>query len=156
MNLTEETDLLRNIPMFSSLEPSKLKLLAFTSEMLKYDDKEILFTIGDSADSAYVIMDGEVDILIDIENGTMDTLTLHKNQLIGEMALLNNVPRLATLVANGPLTLLKITDKVFHTLLLENPGFAMDVMRQLTHKLAIAHEKIKSLESELFLKSQSH
>jgi len=70
--------------------------------------------------------------------------------------LLNNVPRLATLVANGPLTLLKITDKVFHTLLLENPGFAMDVMRQLTHKLAIAHDKITSLESELFHKSQSH
>jgi len=142
--------------MFSSLEPSKLKLLAFTSEMLKYDDKEILFHIGDSADSAYVIMDGEVNVLIDIEDGTMDTLTLYKNQLIGEMALLNNAPRLATLVAKGPLTLLKITDKVFNTLLLENPDFAMDVMRQLTQKLALAHERIKSLESELFLKTQSH
>ena len=156
MNLTEETDLLRNIPMFSSLEPSKLKLLAFTSELLKYDDKEILFHIGDSADSAYVIMDGYVDILIETENGTITIAMMHKNQLIGEMALLNNAPRLATLVANGPLTLLKITDKVFHTLLSENPGFAMDVMRQLSLKLAISHEKITSLEAELSQRSQAH
>jgi len=156
LNLTEETGLLGSIPMFSSLEPSKLKLLAFTSEMLKYDGKEILFHIGDSADSAYVIMEVNVAILIEIDNGTIDSITMYKNQLTGKMALFNNATRLATLMANGPLTLLKITEKVFNTLLLENPGFAMDVMRQLTRKLVLAHDKIISLESRLSRISQAY
>ena len=65
MDLTTEAEMLRKVPMFAKLELSKLKLLAFTSELCTYDDKEVLFEAGDAPDSAYVIMKGAVDILAD-------------------------------------------------------------------------------------------
>ena len=43
MDLLQEAELLRKVPMFSRLGPAKLKLLAFTSENLSFDDGEVLF-----------------------------------------------------------------------------------------------------------------
>ena len=69
MDMMQETDLLRKVPMFAKLDASKLKLLAFTSEMLVFDDGDELFHIGDSADCAYVIMDGAVDVVTETDTG---------------------------------------------------------------------------------------
>ena len=50
MSLNEEVDLLRKIPLFANIEPSKLKLLAFTSERLKFREGTELFHQGDMGD----------------------------------------------------------------------------------------------------------
>ena len=55
MSLNEEVELLRNIPMFAKLEPSKLKLLAFTSERITYEAEQLFFSQGDMGDAAYLI-----------------------------------------------------------------------------------------------------
>ena len=48
MSLHEEVDALRRVPLFSKIEPSKLKLLAFTSEKLEYSGGQDLCTQGDT------------------------------------------------------------------------------------------------------------
>ena len=55
MSLNEEVELLRNIPLFAKLEPSKLKLLAFTAERITYDPGQVLFNQGDVGDAAYIL-----------------------------------------------------------------------------------------------------
>ena len=135
--------------MFAKLDASKLKLLAFTSEMLVYNDGEELLHIGDSADCAYVIMDGKVDVLTETDNGPVVASTLQRNQLFGEMALLNSAPRNATLTANGDLKVMKITSDMFLRLLSENADMALDVMRQLSDKLAKSHSLVEVLQQRL-------
>lgn len=149
MDLVQETDLLRKIPMFAKLDVSKLKLLAFTSEMVNYQDGDILFKLGDNADSAYVIMKGAVDIMVDTDNGSIVASTLHRDQLFGEMALLNNVPRNATLRAHGDLLVMKINADMFLRLISENADMALDVMRQLSNKLAQSHELVTQLQRQV-------
>ncbi len=149
MDLVQETDLLRKIPMFAKLDASKLKLLAFTSEILTFEDNDIVFHVGDSADCAFVIMEGAVDILTDTENGPIVELTLQQNQLFGELALLNDVPRNATLRAQGRIKIMRITSDMFLTLLAENSAMALDVMRQLSDKLAKSHQRVRVLQQEL-------
>jgi CRP-like cAMP-binding protein len=136
--LLKEADTLRKVPLFAKLEPSRLKLLAFTSECLTYEDGEIVFQEGDAADAVFVIMDGELEILIDTETGRRVVGTLGKDELFGELAVLNNAPRSATLRAKGHLSALRIAADMFLTLLTENPGVALAVMRQLSIKLARA------------------
>ena len=46
MSLQEEVEILRRIPLFAQIEPSKLKLLAFTSERVAFDAGHTLFQIG--------------------------------------------------------------------------------------------------------------
>ena len=65
MGLSEEVELLRNIPLFAKIEPAKLKLLAFTSERLTFASGQELFHQGDSGDATYIIIRGAAEILID-------------------------------------------------------------------------------------------
>ncbi len=148
MDLAEETDLLRKIPMFAKMETSKLKLLAFSSEMVSFQDGDIVFNSGDSADYAYVIMEGAVDIITETEKGPIVTVTLSQNQLIGELGLLNNTPRIATLVANGSLLAMKITAEMFFRILRENSEVALDVIRMLSTKLTNTHEQVELLQRQ--------
>ena len=146
MDLLQEAELLRKVPMFSRLEPAKLKLLAFTSENLSFEDGEVLFLVGDPADSAYVIMEGEVEVMAETDAGEVVAVTLKPNQLFGEMAVLSNAPRSATIRAKGQLRALRITDEAFIKLLSDNPDVALDVLRQLSDKLAASHRQFEDLQ----------
>jgi CRP/FNR family transcriptional regulator, cyclic AMP receptor protein len=149
LDLAEETDLLRKIPMFAKMETSKLKLLAFASEMVAFEDGDIVFNSGDSADYAYVIMEGAVDIITETESGPIVTFTLSQNQLIGELGVLNNTPRIATLVANGNLRAMKITAEMFFRILRENSEVALDVIRMLSDKVTRTNEQLEALQRQV-------
>lgn len=149
MDLFQEAEMLRRVPMFAKLPASKLKLLAFTSQCLTFQDHEVLFHAGDSADCAYVIVDGEVEILADTDAGEVVVGVLHRNELFGELAVLTNSPRSATLRARGKLEALRITDEMFLKLLGENPEVAIDVMRQLSEKLVRTHRQYEDLQRRL-------
>ena len=149
MDLLKEADLLRRVPMFAKLEPARLKLLAFTSEYLAYDDGETVFRKGDPGDCAYVIIDGEVQIVSETERGDLVVATLGRNALFGELALLTNVARTATIRARGSLEVLRIGDDTFLKLLAENADVALDVLRQLSEKLVKAHQQYEDLQSRV-------
>ena len=148
MDLRREAELLRKVPMLAKLEPSKLKLLAFTSQSLTFEDEETLFHAGDPADCAYVIMEGEVEVLAETDAGVVVAARLGVNELFGEMAVLTNEPRSATLRARGRLVAMRITDEMFIKLLAENPEVSLDVMRQLSRKLAKAFHQYEELRHD--------
>ncbi len=149
LNLHEQAELLRRVPMFAKLEPSKLKLLAFTSESLTFEDGEVLFHRGDTADCAYVIMEGAVDVLSDTDDGIVVATTLHANELFGELGVIANEARSATLRARGTLQALRISDEMFLKLLADNSDVALDVMRQLSLKLTRSHRQYEEAQREL-------
>ena len=149
MDLLREVEVLRRVPMFSRLDPSKLKLVAFTSEHIVFEDGEELFHVGDPPDAAYVILDGEADVMADTSKGEVVAVTLGKNQLFGELAVLSKAQRSATMRARGVLKTLRIADDAFLKLVTENPEVALDVMRQLSEKLARSVRQFENLHSRL-------
>jgi CRP-like cAMP-binding protein len=156
MDIEKETESLRNVPMFAKLDPSKLKLLAFTSQSLLFEDGEVLFRLGDRADCAYVIMSGEAEIVAETDAGEFVAGVLGKNELFGEMGILTNSPRSATIRARGELVALRIAEDMFLKLLAENSEVALDVMRQLSQKLARSHHQFEELQSRLQRLEASH
>ena len=135
--------------MFAKMETSKLKLLAFASEIVSFDDGDVVFNSGDSADFAYVIMEGAVDIVTETDAGPVVSDTLSQNQLIGELGLLNNAPRNATLVTRGQLRVMKITGDMFFRMLRENADVALDVIRMLSDKLSRSHARVETLQKQV-------
>ena len=135
MSIKEEVDILRNIPLFAKLEPAKLKLLAFTSERLNFASGQALFNQGETGDAAYVIIDGEADVLVDTAAGKTRVATLGRNAIVGEIAILCDVPRTATVVAKSPLTVLRIAKDTFFRLITEFPQMAVEIMRELALRL---------------------
>ncbi len=135
MSLNEEVELLRNIPLFANIEPSKLKLLAFTSERLTFEAGQTLVRQGDIGDAAYIIIDGEADVIVESPNGPLRVATFGKNDFFGEIAILCDVPRTATVTASTRLTTLKISKELFFRLITEFPQMAVEIMRVLAHRL---------------------
>ncbi len=135
--------------MFAKMETSKLKLLAFASEIVAFEDGDIVFNSGDSADFAYVIMEGAVDIITETKTGPIVADTLRQNQLIGELGLLNNATRNATLITNGELRVMKITGEMFFRILRENSDVALDVIRMLSDKLSRSHALVETLQKRI-------
>ncbi len=151
MDIQRETEALSKVPLFSKLEPSKLKLLAFTSELQTYEDGDVVFDEGEAADCTFVIMEGEADIYSKTKAGGGEVVvgTLRANQLLGELGVLTSSPRAASIRAKGRLMMLRISGEMFLKLLAENPPVALDVMRQLSGKLVLAHRQTEELQDKL-------
>ena len=150
MDVFQEAEQLRKVPMLSKLDASKLKLLAFTSEAVTYHDGEILVYKDDPSDSAYVILAGVVQVMAKTDTGDLvPVVELGQYTLIGEMAVLSNRPRSATLRAKGGVKTLRISNDMFLKLLSENADVALDVMRQLSEKLANSHKQVEDLQNRL-------
>ena len=135
MSLSEELEVLRNIPMFANVEPVRLKLLAFTSQRLTFEPGQNVFCRGDVGDAAYIISDGEAEVLVDQEGTEVKVATVGKNELIGEIAILCDVPRTATVRAKSHVTALKIPKDLFFTMVAEFPQMAVEVMCELARRL---------------------
>ncbi len=135
--------------MFAKMDMSKLKLLAFASEIVEFEDGDVVFKSGDSADFAYVIMEGAVNVVTETDSGPVVSVTLTQNQLIGELGLLNNAPRISTLIANGNLRAMKITADMFFRLLRENSDVALDVIRMLADKVTKTSAVVDKLQQQL-------
>lgn len=135
MSLQQETEMLRNIPMFSTIDSARLKLLSFTSERVSYMPGEDFIKQGEVGDSALVIMSGDVEVIIQTPNGPLTVGSVGANQLVGEIALLHNGRRTATLRAKTPVVCLLLSKDVFFHLLREFPDFSLAVMRDLAQRL---------------------
>lgn len=136
MLLKDEVGMLRRVPLFSGVEPAKLKLLAFTSDRVTYSPGQILFSQGDEGDAAYVILSGTADILVDSEAGQIKVAELEPNSIVGEIAILCDVSRTATVRAAGQLEALRIRKDDFLRLLKEFPEMTIEIVRVLADRLS--------------------
>ena len=153
MSLNEEVELLRSVPLFSRVEPSKLKLLAFTSERLTFSEGQNLFKQGDMGDAAYVIIDGSADVVIETPSGPLVVARLGRNAFVGEIAILCDVPRTATVTAGSKLEALKISKDLFFRLVKEFPEMAVEIMRELGRRLEQTNAQLTEANRKLRLAS---
>jgi CRP-like cAMP-binding protein len=150
MNLNEEVELLKGVPILAKIEPAKLKLIAFTSERMNYAEGQELCHQGESGDAMYVILGGEAEVLIDSrDGGQISVAELKKSDFFGEIAILLDVPRTATIKAKTPVSTLKITKEMFYRLVAEFPQLAVEVMRELAHRMEDTNNKLADTNNKL-------
>lgn len=149
MDVTQEAEMLRKVPLFSGLSASELKLLAFTSELHCFAIGDVLMRQGDPADCAYVILEGEADVLAETKGGEFVIAVLGPNAVPGEIGVLTDAPRTATVRAKTPLKALRISPEVFLRLASGRPERALHVMRQLSVHIANDLHALASLKEEL-------
>jgi CRP-like cAMP-binding protein len=136
MTLETEVQSLRQVPMFRDIDPARLKLLAFTSERVNFAEGQKFFSQGDAADAAYVILQGKADVSLESAGGSaIKVAELGQNALVGEMGILSDSPRSATIVAAASTTALRIDKRVFLELLTQFPQMSIAVMRELASRL---------------------
>ena len=127
---------LRRVPLFSDLPPSELKQVAAITNEQYYLDGEVMARQGDPGDEMYIIVTGEV--LVTTDAGSRSGVQLaHRGpgEYVGEMALISQEPRMASLVAHGDVRVLHIEQPQFEAILRERPETSLAVMRVLCARL---------------------
>jgi CRP/FNR family cyclic AMP-dependent transcriptional regulator len=92
---------------------------------------EILFKEGDIGDCMYVLLDGTMNIMVAGETVEQSV----RGALLGEMALIDDSPRSATVVANEPCRLAKLDERRFNFIVQQNPFFAKHMMKVLVDRI---------------------
>ena len=147
--LKDEVDLLRSIPMFAELQPAKLKLLAFASDRISYSVGDVLCRQGDMADAAYVVISGDADVLVTSGEKESKVASLGPNSFLGDMAILCDIPRTATVRANTPMEALRIRKEHMMELINDTPALAVSVLKEVVQRLAKTTKDLSEAKEEL-------
>ena len=147
MSLDEEVAILKRIPLFANVDTPKLKLMAFASERVVFKPGQSLCKQGDPGDAAYIIIDGEADVSVDADGGHLTVATVGCNDIIGEIAILIDIPRTATVTATSEVSTLKITKDLFFRMVTDFPQMSVEIMRVLAHRLESTTEQLREARS---------
>ena len=126
-----KTDLLKNVPLFASCSKTELQRIASLADELDLADGATLIREGERGREFIVIAEGTVRVT---RNGKT-VRDLGAGDFIGEIALVADVPRTATVTATSPVRLLVVTDRAFRGLLEQMPSIAKKVLQSLGERL---------------------
>src|SRR6266705_2834501 len=148
MNVTPVVSivLLRNVPLFSMLAEGQLQLLTRVLSRKAYPKNSTIIAAGDPTDAMYIVVSGRLKVVMSDKEGQEVILAiLNQGEFFGEMGLIAQAPRSATVTTIEPCELLTITRADFTKCLQGNFDLTMNVIRGLVKRLREADKKIGSL-----------
>lgn len=147
--LGSEARSLQELPLFANLDANKLKFLAFTSERLVYHPGEVLMTQGDDGNDAYVILSGAAEVVISTDGTEQVLFELGANKLVGELALLCDSKRTATVRAREETVALRLNRDVFSEMARQDPHFSFEMTRDLGRRLILTTSELNRARNDL-------
>ncbi len=146
MATTVSTAVLKAVPLFSSFPEDQLRMLAAVVTRRTATRSTTVMAGGDATDSLYIVLSGRLKVMMsDAEGKEVILSILGPGEFFGEMGLIDDSPRSASVVAIESCELLSIAKRDFKKCLAENFEMAMAVMRSLVRRLREADRKIGSL-----------
>jgi CRP/FNR family cyclic AMP-dependent transcriptional regulator len=140
------TLLLRNVPLFAALQESQLALLTSAVSRRNFPRGTTVIAAGDTTDTLYVVISGRLKVMMSDDEGREVILSiLGPNEYFGEMGLVDDSPRSASVVTIEPCELIMLSKRDFKKCLEDNFEMAMTMMRGLVKRLREADNKIGSL-----------
>jgi len=141
-----DTSMLQKIPLFSSLTDAQVAAFSQRAGTKSYPRNTILVTEGDDTDSLFVVQAGKVKVYLSDEEGKELILNIQgPGDYFGEVALLDDAPRSASVMTLEDTRCLVVSKRDFQECLLQNPQIALVLLRDLSQRLRQLTENVKSL-----------
>jgi len=140
------TTVLKSVPMFASFSQDQLHALVAMITRRSAPRGSAIVREGDATDFLYIVLSGRLKVMMGEADGKETILSiLGPGEFFGEMGLIDDNPRSASVIAIEPTEMLALTKRAFRNCLVENSELAMAVMRVLVRRLREADRKIGSL-----------
>lgn len=137
---------LRALPIFETLDDECLKPLMRVAMLRAIPRHTVVLNAGDSTDNIYFVLSGSLKVQVSDEDGREVILSkLGPGELFGEMGVLDENPRSATVLAVEPSQVVVMGKADFKQCLADNPDVSLFIMRNLTKRLRMADRNIESL-----------
>jgi CRP-like cAMP-binding protein len=143
--MTVHCEHLKKISLFQDLEDAEIQQVVKCTTPRNFAAGEVILKEGETGDSLFIMCQGEVEITkaltLILEEDTpkekvMVRLRAEDGVCFGEMALLENEARSATVTASTPCTLLELHQQEFLALVRENPGMGLKILLRLAQVLS--------------------
>jgi len=139
---TDAFTFLRSLDLFRSLPEEGLRELAGVCHEEHYESGKIVFPEGDTADCLYIIIDGEVEVWKDYGSEEAEIIAhLGQGSIFGEMALVDRMPRSATITTSLPTQVLAIAEADFQSVLRKAPAIALAIQSLLSRRVRLSTER---------------
>lgn len=135
MTLEADISCLREVPLFRTLPPPRLKLVALMGEKLHFDAGALIIAEGEKPEGVYVVLQGEVEISHDRPDGGRPRFQLNSGSLIGDVPLLSGQSYVGAVTAKSAVTALLLPKDLFFELLETIPDFSLALTRDLASRL---------------------
>src|SRR5437764_12202032 len=146
-----ETSFFRKFTLFAELDDRELASIAAVAKVRRYAKDDVIFHADESGDLFCLIKEGQVKVTMISPEGKEIILSLPgPGALFGEMALLDNEPRSATIIATEPLELATIWRSDFLHILSENFSITQKVLPELSRRLPSASTPTEPLAPREF------
>jgi CRP/FNR family cyclic AMP-dependent transcriptional regulator len=138
--------MLKNIPLFAGLGEQELSLLEQHANTRTFPKNAILITEGDDTDSLYIIQSGKVRIFMSNAEGKEIILNEQgPGEHFGELALVDDAPRSASVMALDKTQVSIISRQDFRKVLGKHPDIALSLIRDLSRRIRLLSENVKDL-----------
>src|SRR5258708_23192766 len=143
-----EAALLAEVPFFQLLDDGERNFLAGELDVVHFREGEMVFTYGDPGDSMFVIRTGEVEVFFKDDTGGRIVLeTAREGDFFGELSLLDNGPRTASVVATRTVEALKVDRNDLDPLLRLHPEAALDLLTAMGKRMRVTAELLRHTAS---------
>ena len=142
----ENVERLARVPLFAQLSEQDLKAIGRHAIGRRYAAGTVIVQEGGPSDTLYVLTSGRVKVYISDEDGAEVILAfLGADEIFGEMALIDEASRSASIMTVEPTELLYVPKNAFQDKLVCNSAFAVNLMRLLAGRIRLLNENVKSL-----------
>jgi len=146
MAATVSTAVLKAVPLFASFPEEQLRMIATMVTRRSAARANTIMAAGDATESLYVVISGRLKVMMGDAEGKEVILSLiGPGEFFGEMGLIDDSPRSASVIAIEPCELLSLSRRDFKKCMAENFDMTMAVMKGLVRRLREADRKIGSL-----------
>lgn len=136
LSVMERVLFLRKVPLFADLAPVDLERVARLAEDHGYADAEIIAAEGEIGEELHIVVEGTIRVVRDREPAQQELARRTSGDVVGEMSIVTQEPRMATLIADGDVRTVTLGHREFESMLRERPSIALAVMRVLAHRVA--------------------
>ncbi|MBC8133415.1 MAG: DUF1003 domain-containing protein [Deltaproteobacteria bacterium] len=145
---TAAAALLAEVPIFQLLDDEERSLLAADLDVVRYGAGEMIFSYGDPGDSLYVIKSGEVEVFFKDDTGERIVLeTARKGDFFGELSLLDNGPRTASVIVTRDVEALRVDRRDLDHLLRLHPEAALELLTAMGRRMRVTAELLRHTTS---------
>jgi CRP/FNR family cyclic AMP-dependent transcriptional regulator len=144
--------LILNIPILAKLKDKELKTIEKYMNLLDVIPGDTVFEEGDRGDYVCFVVEGSLDVFKRSETGESILIsTLSKGRSIGEMAVVDDLPRSATVKARTKSTLITLSRENFNYILAENSTVGVKILKGIARLLSMNLRKTSSRLAEYML-----
>ena len=147
MSVRSEVKLLRQVPLFATVDPAQLQVVVFSAQRVEIGADETLFAAGDLVGAGFLVLNGDGEVLKPEGGEHVQVALVEAGAFLGELAMVANRPVSVTVRARTPMRALRIGHDLFLRVCGEFPDIGAKVLEALASRLDTSMEDLRQAKA---------